>query len=129
TLVIRKLQERAGALADKIHTGRSRNDQVSLDLRLWLRDEIDASRALLVDLMSSVIEAARRDPDAIVPGYTHTRRAQPVLWPHYLLAYFEMFARDHERLGEARKRVNVMPIGSGALAGSAFPFDRDAIAR
>ncbi len=129
TLVIRKLKERAGVLADKIHTGRSRNDQVSLDLRLWLRDEIDAARALLVDLMDALLAMARRDPQAIVPGYTHTRRAQPVLWPHYLLAYFEMFARDCERLGEARARVNVMPIGSGALAGSAFPFDRQAIAR
>jgi argininosuccinate lyase len=128
TLVIRKLKDRAGALADKIHTGRSRNDQVSLDIRLWLRDEIDAARGLLVDLMTALVAMARRDPHAIVPGYTHTRRAQPVLWPHYLLAYFEMFARDHERLGEARQRVDVMPIGSGALAGSAFPFDREAIA-
>ena len=129
TLIIRKLKERAGAIADKIHTGRSRNDQVSLDIRLWLRDEIDASRALLHNLLASLLECARRDPDAIVPGYTHTRRAQPVLWPHYLLAYFEMFARDQERFAETRKRVNVLPIGSGALAGSAFPFDREAIAR
>jgi argininosuccinate lyase len=129
TLIIRKLKERAGVVADKIHTGRSRNDQVSLDIRLWMRDEIDVSRALLRDLMGALLAMARRDPEAIVPGYTHTRRAQPVLWPHYLLAYFEMFARDFERLGEARKRVNVLPIGSGALAGSAFPFDREAIAR
>jgi len=129
TLIIRKLKSRTGALADKIHTGRSRNDQVSLDIRLWLRDEIDAARVLLADLMAALLAMAHRDPHAIIPGYTHTRRAQPVLWPHYLLAYFEMFARDHERLGEARARVNVMPIGSGALAGSAFPFDREAIAR
>jgi argininosuccinate lyase len=129
TLIIRKLKARAGALADKIHTGRSRNDQVSLDIRLWLRDEIDAVRILLADLMAALLAMAHRDPQAIIPGYTHTRRAQPVLWPHYLLAYFEMFARDHERLREARARVNVMPIGSGALAGSAFPFDREAIAR
>ena len=129
TLVIRKLRERAGALSDKIHTGRSRNDQVSLDLRLWLRDEIDAISALTADLMASLVAMARRDPHAIVPGYTHTRRAQPVLWPHYLLAYFEMFARDLERLKETRLRVNVMPLGSGALAGSGFPLDREAIAR
>jgi argininosuccinate lyase len=129
TLVIRKLKERAGALADKIHTGRSRNDQVSLDIRLWLRDEIDAVRALLAEVMGALLAMARRDPNAVIPGYTHTRRAQPVLWPHYLLAYFEMFARDYERLSEARSRVNAMPIGSGALAGSAFPFDREAIAR
>jgi len=129
TLVIRKLKECAGVLADKIHTGRSRNDQVSLDIRLWLRDEIDACAALLLELMAALLAMARRDPHAIVPGYTHTRRAQPVLWPHYLLAYFEMFARDHERLQQTRARVNVMPLGSGALAGSGFPFDRDAIAR
>jgi argininosuccinate lyase len=129
TVVIRKLKERLGVLADKIHTGRSRNDQVSLDIRLWLRDEIDASSALLLDLMAALLAMAHRDPHAIVPGYTHTRRAQPVLWPHYLLAFFEMFARDHERLLETRRGVDVMPLGSGALAGSGFPFDREAIAR
>ncbi|HEX4593857.1 MAG TPA: argininosuccinate lyase [Bryobacteraceae bacterium] len=129
TLVIRKLKDLAGGLADKIHTGRSRNDQVSLDLRLWLRDEIDGSLGLLWELSASLLGAARRDPAAIIPGYTHTRRAQPVLWTHYLLAYFEMFARDRERLLETRRRVNVMPLGSAALAGSGFPFDRDAIAR
>jgi argininosuccinate lyase len=129
TLVIRKLKERTGPLADKIHTGRSRNDQVSLDLRLWLRDEIDGCVGLLLDLLGSLVEMAKRDPHAIVPGYTHTRRAQPVLWAHYLLAYFEMFARDRERLLETRRRVNVMPLGSAALAGSGFPIDREAIAR
>ena len=127
TLVIRKLGEKT-PLAAKIHTGRSRNEQVSLDTRLWLRETIDAARALLADLMAALLAAARRDPDAVVPGYTHLRRAQAVLWPHYLLAYFEMFARDWERLGEARKRADVMPLGSGALAGSGFPFDRAAIA-
>jgi argininosuccinate lyase len=129
TLVIRKLKEQVGVLADKIHTGRSRNDQVSLDLRLWLREEIDVLSGLLLGLLESLLAMARRDPQAIVPGYTHTRRAQPVLWPHYLLAYFEMFARDRERLLEARGRVNVMPLGSAALAGSGFPIDRAAIAR
>jgi len=129
TLVIRKLKERAGTLADKIHTGRSRNDQVSLDLRLWLRGEIDASFKELLGVMSALLDMAQRDPKAIVPGYTHTRRAQPVLWPHYLLAYFEMFARDVERLKETRSRVDVMPLGSGAMAGSGFPFDREAIAK
>ena len=129
TLVIRKLKEKAGAVADKIHTGRSRNEQVSLDTRLWLRDECDSIRALLCELMGAMLELAGRYPDAIIPGYTHLRRAQAVLWPHYLLAYFEMLARDHERFGEARRRANVLPLGSGALAGSGFPFDRDAIAR
>jgi argininosuccinate lyase len=129
TLVIRKLKERTGAMADKIHTGRSRNDQVSLDLRLWLRDEIDGCLGLLWELLASLVRMAQHEPEAIVPGYTHTRRAQPVLWTHYLLAYFEMFARDRERLLETRQRVNVMPLGSAALAGSGFPIDRDAIAR
>jgi len=129
TLVIRKLKESVGALADKIHTGRSRNEQVSLDLRLWLRDEIDAISEHLLVLLESLLACAHRNPDAIIPGYTHMRRAQAVLWPHYLLAYFEMFARDIERLRQARARVNVLPLGSGALAGSGFPFDREAIAR
>jgi argininosuccinate lyase len=129
TLVIRKLKERVEGLADKIHTGRSRNEQVSLDVRLWLRDEIDRASRLLIALMESLLACARRNPDAVIPGYTHLRRAQAVLWPHYLLAYFEMFARDYERFQQARARVNVLPLGSGALAGSGFPFDREAIAQ
>ena len=129
TLVIRKLGERSGAVAEKIHTGRSRNEQVSLDLRLWLRDECDHVRALLAGAMQALVDLAARYPDAVIPGYTHTRRAQAVLWPHYLLAYFEMFARDAERFAEARRTANVMPLGSGALAGSGFPFDREAMAR
>jgi argininosuccinate lyase len=129
TLVIRKLKERAGAVADKIHTGRSRNEQVSLDTRLWLREECDRSRVLLRGVMKALLDLAVAYPDAVIPGYTHMRRAQAVLWPHYLLAYLEMFARDWERFGEARLRANVLPLGSGALAGSGFPFDRDAIAQ
>ena len=129
SFVIHKLKERVGALADKIHTGRSRNEQVSLDTRLWLRDECDRTRELVRALMSALLDLASKYPDAVIPGYTHLRRAQPVLWPHYLLAYFEMLARDYERLGDARRRVNVMPLGSGALAGSGFPHDREAIAR
>ncbi len=129
TLVIRKLKERAGAVADKIHTGRSRNEQVSLDTRLWLREECDRARELLWEVMDALLDFAERYPNAIVPGYTHMRRAQAVLWPHYLLAYFEMFARDWERFGQARARANVLPLGSGALAGSGFPFDREAMAR
>ncbi len=128
TLVIRKLKERAGDVADKIHTGRSRNEQVSLDLRLWLREECDRVRELLARLMQSLVDLAAKYPQAVIPGYTHLRRAQAVLWPHYMLAYFEMFARDWERFGEARRRANVLPLGSGALAGSGFPFDREAIA-
>ncbi len=129
TLVIRKLKERTGGLADKIHTGRSRNEQVSLDTRLWLRGEIDRIDTILLAFLSGLLDLAARYPDAIIPGYTHTRRAQAVLWPHYLLAYFEMFVRDRERLLDARRRANSMPLGSGALAGAGFPFDRAELAR
>src|SRR5579862_4426124 len=129
TLVIRKLKEKTGAVAGKIHTGRSRNEQVSLDTRLWLRDECDRTLGLLRTLMASLLDLGARYPNAIIPGYTHLRRAQPVLWPHYILAWFEMLARDHERVTEARRRTNVMPLGSGAIAGSGFPHDRDAIAK
>ena len=129
TLVIRKLKERAGAVADKIHTGRSRNEQVSLDTRLWVRAEIRRAQALVVELMAALVDLAARYPDAVIPGYTHMRRAQAVLWPHYLLAYFEMLARDWERFDQAYSRADVMPLGSGALAGSGFPFDREAMAR
>jgi argininosuccinate lyase len=129
TFVIRKLKERAGAVADKIHTGRSRNEQVSLDTRLWLREECDRVRALLCGVMGALLALAEAWPDAVIPGYTHLRRAQAVLWPHYLLAYFEMFARDAERFSQARTRANVLPLGSGALAGSGFPFDRQAMAQ
>jgi argininosuccinate lyase len=128
TLVIRKLKELTGELADKIHTGRSRNEQVSLDTRLWLRSQIDLTLDLLNSFCAALLALARQYPDAVIPGYTHTRRAQAVLWPHYILAYFEMFARDRERLLEARRRADVMPLGSGALAGSGFPFDRGALA-
>ena len=129
TVVIRKLKDKVGALADKIHTGRSRNEQVSLDTRLWLRDEIDAAKLELTVFLAELLKLARKYQGAVIPGYTHLRRAQAVLWPHYLLAYFEMFARDWQRLDQARERVSVMPLGSGALAGSGFPFDREAIAK
>ena len=129
TLVIRKLKERAGKVADKIHTGRSRNEQVSLDTRMWLREECADLQALLCSVMGHLLELAGMYPVAIIPGYTHMRRAQAVLWPHYLLAYFEMFLRDWERFEDARRHANILPLGSGALAGSGFPFDRQAIAK
>ena len=129
TLVIRKLKEKAGPPADKIHTGRSRNEQVSLDVRLWVREQCDHVRSLLCSLMESLLTLAQRYPEVVIPGYSHLRRAQAVLWAHYLLAYFEMFARDWERFGEARRRTNLLPLGSGALAGSGFPFDRHRMAR
>ncbi len=129
TLVIRRLKEKIGAPADKIHTGRSRNEQVSLDFRLWLREEISNLRARLAALMEALLDAAAQDGEAILPGYTHLRRAQPVLWGHYLLAYFEMFDRDAGRFEQAYRAADQMPLGSGALAGSGFPFDRERMAR
>jgi argininosuccinate lyase len=128
TFVIRKLGEKVGALAGKIHTGRSRNEQVSLDIRLYLRTAADALLSGLAGLLHALLSLAGKYPDAVIPGYTHLRRAQAVLWPHYLLAYFEMFSRDFERVEQARARTNVLPLGSGALAGSGFPFDRHTIA-
>ncbi len=128
TFVIRKLSEKAGDLSSKIHTGRSRNEQVSLDLRLYLRASAETILANLAELIDALLALAEKYPDAVIPGYTHLRRAQAVLWPHYLLAYFEMFARDFERVEQAQARISVMPLGSGALAGSGFPFDREAIA-
>jgi argininosuccinate lyase len=128
TFVIRKLKEQVGGLADKIHTGRSRNEQVSLDTRLWLRASTHTLLEQVAALMAELLVLARKYESAIVPGYTHLRRAQAVLWPHYLLSYFEMFARDFERLEQARQRMNVMPLGSGALAGSGFALDRAQIA-
>jgi len=129
TYVIRMLGEEAGQLAAKIHTGRSRNEQVSLDTRLWLRGAIDDCLARLRALMRALLDQAAPHAGTVIPGYTHLRRAQPVTWAHYLLAYFEMFWRDHERLMQARRRVNVMPLGSGALAGAGFAVDREALAR
>jgi argininosuccinate lyase len=128
TFVIRKVKEKVGGLADKIHTGRSRNEQVSLDTRLWLRASTSTLLEQLAALLEKLLTLAGKYPEAVVPGYTHLRRAQAVLWPHYLLAYFEMFARDFERLEQAQARINVLPLGSGALAGSGFPFDREQIA-
>jgi len=128
TFVIRKLGEKVGSLAGKIHTGRSRNEQVSLDTRLYLRTAAGTILRGLTELMDALLALARKYPEAVIPGYTHLRRAQAVLWPHYLLAYFEMFSRDFERMEQARARINVLPLGSGALAGSGFAFDRHWIA-
>jgi len=113
----------------KLHTGRSRNDQVATDLRLFLRGEIDATRDLIRDLQRALIELAQANSDCVIPGYTHLQRAQPILFAHYLLAYFEMMKRDRERLEQIRRRVNQLPLGAGALAGTGFPIDREAVAR
>jgi argininosuccinate lyase len=123
-----ELTRRAPAGA-KLHTGRSRNDQVALDLRLWLRGEIVALAGELRALQRALVELGRRHARTVIPGYTHLQRAQPVLFAHHLLAYAEMFERDRERLLDCFHRVNVCPLGSGALAGSTLPLDRAHVAR
>jgi argininosuccinate lyase len=124
-----RLVEMIGDAGRKLHTGRSRNDQVATDLRLWLRDEIDRLAAAMRDAQEALLELAEGHRDAVIPGYTHLQRAQPVLFAHWCLAYFEMLARDGERFADVRKRVNVLPLGSAALAGTSYPIDRDAVAR
>jgi argininosuccinate lyase len=118
------LTERIGSVGGKLHTARSRNDQVATDFRLWLRDETHALTALLHDLRAAFVTVAERHLGIIMPGYTHLQVAQPVLFSHHLLAYFEMFSRDAERLQDSLKRLNVSPLGAGALAGTGFPIDR-----
>jgi len=122
------LAERVGPVAGKLHTGRSRNDQVATDLRLWTRRAIDRLDAGLVGFERALVGLAERDGDAILPGTTHVQPAQPVLFGHHLLAYVEMAERDRGRLADARRRLNVSPLGSGALAGAGYPLDREATA-
>ncbi|PYS48329.1 MAG: argininosuccinate lyase [Acidobacteria bacterium] len=124
-----RLVQLIGDTGRKLHTGRSRNDQVATDLRLWLRAEIDRTQEKLIDAQSALVELAEKHSAAAIPGYTHLQRAQPVLFAHWCLAYFEMLERDRERLSEVRKRVNVMPLGSAALAGTAYRIDRELVAR
>jgi argininosuccinate lyase len=123
-----KLIESVGDGGKKIHTGRSRNDQVALDLRLYLRHHCRQLRQKLVTLMRALLTNAQRDLAIILPGYTHLQRGQPVLLAHYWMAYFEMLRRDCERMISTQSRINVMPLGSGALAGSGFPIDREFLA-
>src|SRR5439155_1207724 len=113
----------------KLHTRRCRNDQVGTDVKLWVRDAIDEMDARLRELQKSLLEAAERHQGVILPGYTHLQRAQPVLAAHYFLAYVEKYQRDRERLGDCRKRVNVLPLGAAALAGTSLPIDRESVAR
>jgi len=124
-----RLVQLIGDTGRKLHTGRSRNDQVATDLRLWLRTEIDLMVEKLREAQRALLDLADSHKDALLPGYTHLQRAQPVLFAHWCLAYFEMLARDCERLRDARKRVNVMPLGSAALAGTSYGIDREAVAR
>ncbi|MGI8734228.1 MAG: argininosuccinate lyase [Pyrinomonadaceae bacterium] len=118
-----------GATGLKLHTGRSRNDQVATDLRLWSREAIDHLSERVRAVQNAFLDLATAHSTAIIPGYTHLQRAQPVLLAHWCLAYFEMLARDREGLADARRRLNVMPLGSAALAGTSFPIDREALAR
>ena len=120
----RRLTEVIGPLGGKLHTGRSRNDQVALDIRLYLRRQLDQLHEQLIDLQRSLVMKAGANRDIIMPGYTHLQRAQPVLFAHHLLAYVEMFERDKGRLHDAKGRLNVMPLGSGALAGTNYPVNR-----
>jgi argininosuccinate lyase len=119
-----RLTERIGIAGKKLHTGRSRNDQVATDIRLYLRDEIDVLNHELRRLQAALLEVAEREADTILPGFTHLQVAQPVTFGHHLLAWFEMLVRDRERLRDCRRRVNVMPLGAAALAGTGYPIDR-----
>ena len=119
-----KLTEAIGITGKKLHTGRSRNDQVATDIRLWLREEIDVIMGELVRLQTGLLDQAERHNAVIMPGFTHLQTAQPVTFGHHLLAWFEMLQRDRERLIDCRKRVNRMPLGSAALAGTTYPIDR-----
>ncbi|MDH5297929.1 MAG: argininosuccinate lyase [Desulfobulbaceae bacterium] len=123
------LVERIGPAGAKLHTARSRNDQVALDIRLYLREESRRLIDLLTELQKAFVKQARANLGAIMPGYTHLQRAQPVLISHHLLAYYEMFGRDRERLSDGLKRINVLPLGAAALAGTGLPIDRDFVAR
>ncbi|HEX8234649.1 MAG TPA: argininosuccinate lyase [Abditibacteriaceae bacterium] len=129
SFIERHLKERIGAVAGKLHTGRSRNDQIALDVRLWLKDALEAARHEARKLQRVLVARAEQHFDAILPGYTHLQRAQPVLLAHYLLAYFWMLQRDGERMGEIYRRADVLPLGAAALAGTTFPIDRHFVAQ
>ena len=124
-----RLTQLVGDAGKRLHTGRSRNDQVATDVRLWLRGEIDALAVLLADMQRALVDVAERHTDTVMPGFTHLQVAQPVSFAHHLLAYVEMFARDAERLADVRRRVNRLPLGSAALAGTSYPLDRAAVAK
>ena len=124
-----RLTQLVGDAGKRLHTGRSRNDQVATDVRLWLRGEMDLIIELLADLQKSLVDVAERNVEVIMPGFTHLQVAQPVSFAHHLLAYVEMFARDAERMSDVRRRTNRLPLGSAALAGTTYPLDRERVAR
>ncbi len=123
-----RLTQIAGDAGKRLHTGRSRNDQVATDVRLWLRGEIDLIAGLLVDLQRALVDLADKNVDVILPGFTHLQVAQPVSFGHHMLAYVEMFSRDGERMQDLRRRVNRLPLGAAALAGTSYPLDRERVA-
>ena len=125
THIERALIERLGDVGRKLHTGRSRNDQVATDVKLWMREALDDTVGWLTELQRAFLDLAHREVDVILTGYTHLQRAQPVLAGHYCLAYVEKFQRDRDRLIDCRKRINIMPLGSAALAGTTLPIDRE----
>ncbi len=125
THIERALIDRLGDVGRKLHTGRSRNDQVVTDVKLWVRDALDGLDGRLRELQRALLAAARRERDVVLPGYTHLQRAQPVLAAHYFLAYVEKYQRDRDRLADCRKRVNVLSLGAAALAGTSLPIDRE----
>jgi argininosuccinate lyase len=124
-----RLTSLVGDAGKRLHTGRSRNDQVATDVRLWLRDEITAIGGLLNELQRALVEVAEKNADVILPGFTHLQVAQPVSFGHHLLAYVEMFSRDAERMGDVFRRTNRLPLGAAALAGTSYPLDREQVAR
>ena len=124
-----RLTELVGDAGKRLHTGRSRNDQVATDVRLWLRGEIDQLAPLLTAMQRALVELAAKHTDTVMPGFTHMQVAQPVSFAHHLLAYVEMFARDAERLSDVRRRTNQLPLGAAALAGTSYPLDRELVAR
>ncbi|HEC19559.1 MAG TPA: argininosuccinate lyase, partial [Gammaproteobacteria bacterium] len=119
-----RLIERIGEVGKKLHTGRSRNDQVATDIRLYLREELQACLAELTRLQAALVDLAEQEADTIMPGFTHLQTAQPVTFGHHLLAWFEMLKRDHGRLTDCARRINLMPLGAAALAGTSYPIDR-----
>ena len=121
----RRLTDKIGDAGKRLHTGRSRNDQVATDIRLWLRDQISIIRSLIRDLQTALIELAEQHADTVMPGFTHLQVAQPVSFGHHMLAYVEMLGRDDERMADCRKRVNRMPLGAAALAGTTYPIQRE----
>jgi argininosuccinate lyase len=129
SLVEKALVEKIGVVGEKLHTGRSRNDQVSLDVRLYIRDTSNRVVELIKETQRALVRLAEKNFDLMMPGYTHLQRAQPVLLAHHLLAYYEMLKRDRARLQESLKRVNILPLGSAAMAGSTFNLDREMVAK